>query len=210
MQMVASDIETPLLGHLRWQIHCGQAALTLPILKEQLQQAHARGRVRYALRVKLLYAIALHQSGQRNPALRAMRETLKEALQEGFARLFKDEAPLSLALMSDVLDSMPDIADNDSDAVRVFAERILQRRVLTVPASLPAMPAVLLADHELTAREFDVLTLLAKGYGNQAIAEKLFVSIATVKTHLRNINAKLGSHTRTEAISVARKQGIIS
>jgi LuxR family maltose regulon positive regulatory protein len=68
---------------------------------------------------------------------------------------------------------------------------------------------LLVPDHELTAREFDVLTLLSKGYGNQAIAEKLFVSVATVKTHLRNINAKLGSHTRTEAISLARKQGII-
>ncbi|HEX7648475.1 MAG TPA: LuxR C-terminal-related transcriptional regulator [Noviherbaspirillum sp.] len=210
MQMVANDIETPALGHLRWQIHSGQAAAVLLALKEQLQQAHAQGRVRYALRVKLLYAIALHQSGQRNPALRAMRETLQEALQEGFVRLFKDEAPLSLALMRDVLDSMPDIGDNDSDAVRAFAERILQRRVVPAPASLPGIPAELMPDHELTAREFDVLTLLAKGYGNQAIAEKLFVSIATVKTHLRNINTKLGSHTRTEAISIARKQGIIS
>jgi LuxR family maltose regulon positive regulatory protein len=209
VQMVADDIETPALGNLRWQIHCGQAAATLPVLKDQLQQAHARGRVRYAMRVKLLYAIALHQAGQRNPALRTMRETLQEAMQEGFARIFKDEAPLSLNVMRDLLDSMPDTADSQNNTVRAFAERILHRGSSPPAALMPSTPMPLVPDHELTVREFDVLTLLSKGYGNQAIAEKLFVSVATVKTHLRNINAKLGSHTRTEAISLARNQGII-
>ncbi|HCE07123.1 MAG TPA: hypothetical protein DEQ40_00690, partial [Oxalobacteraceae bacterium] len=51
--------------------------------------------------------------------------------------------------------------------------------------------------------------LLAKGFGNQTIAEKLFVSVTTVKTHLRNINLKLDAHNRTEAISIARKLYII-
>lgn len=210
MQMVANDIDTPATAHLRWQIHFGQAASTLPLLKEQLQQAHARGRVRYALRVKLLYAIALHQAGQRNPALRAMRETLQEAMQEGFVRIFKDEAPLSLNLIAEVLDSIPDAAGEEGNAVRAFSERILQRISAQHAVSLHSISNHLMSEHELTTREFDVLTLLSKGYGNQAIAEKLFVSVATVKTHLRNINAKLGSHTRTEAISIARKQGIIA
>jgi len=70
-------------------------------------------------------------------------------------------------------------------------------------------PAHLL-DNELTTRELDVLLLLAQGCGNLAIAEKLFVSVTTVKTHLRNINIKLGAHSRTEAISIARKRRIIS
>jgi LuxR family maltose regulon positive regulatory protein len=66
------------------------------------------------------------------------------------------------------------------------------------------------ADHnELTDRELDVLTLLAQGHGNQAIAERLFVSVTTVKTHLRNINLKLDAHNRTEAISIARQRRII-
>lgn len=210
IQMVANDIETPILGHLRCQIHGGQAVSTLAVLKEQLQQTHLRGRTRHALRVKLLYAVALHQAGQRNPALRAMRETLQEAMQEGFIRIFKDEGPLSLNLVRDVLDSMPGDANDESNAVRAFAVRVLQIESSHTAGTAPSTLASLAADHELTAREFDVLILLAKGYGNQAIAEKLFVSIATVKTHLRNINAKLGSHTRTEAISIARKQGIIA
>jgi LuxR family maltose regulon positive regulatory protein len=54
-----------------------------------------------------------------------------------------------------------------------------------------------------------VLKLLAEGYSNSAIAEKLFVSDSTVRTHLRNINMKLSASNRTQAVSLARKYGLI-
>lgn len=219
LQMIAEDIETPMLGAMRLQVHGGQAAATLPLLKEHLQDAQARGRVRYALRVKVLYALALHHAGQRNPALRTIKETLQEALNEGFVRIFKDEGPALLALINDMLKSMKDASSAENGALHFFVERILNplkngASAVTYYAgnnaiTAPRMPRGAM-ESELTGRELDVLTLLAKGYGNQAIAEKLFVSVTTVKTHLRNINLKLGAHTRTEAISVARKLSIIT
>lgn len=215
LQMIANDIETPTLSVSRLQIHCGQAAATLPLLKEHLQDAYARGRLRYALRVKVLYALALSHAGQRNPALRTIRETLQDALTEGFVRIFKDEGPALLALIREMLEGMKDISNSENNALRLFAEKILHpSRNYAFPIindAVRSAPSVTTAiDIELTARELDVLMLLAQGYGNQAIAEKLFVSITTVKTHLRNINIKLSAHNRTEAISVARKRGIIS
>jgi len=54
-----------------------------------------------------------------------------------------------------------------------------------------------------------VLQLLAEGYSNSAMAEKLFVSDSTVRTHLRNINMKLGALSRTQAVALARRQGVI-
>jgi LuxR family maltose regulon positive regulatory protein len=60
-----------------------------------------------------------------------------------------------------------------------------------------------------TERELDVLGLLACDHGNQAIAEKLFVSVTTVRTHLRNINQKFDTHIRTQAIALARMRGSI-
>jgi LuxR family maltose regulon positive regulatory protein len=213
LQMIASDLDTPALAALRLQVHCGQAAAALPLLKEQLQEAHARGRVRFALRVKALHALALSNAGQRNPALRAIRETLHEAQQEGFVRLFKDEGPALLALIREMRDSMQD-SGTEQGMLLAFVEKILRPAPHLAPVARNlavdgvAVPDV--GDSELTGRELDVLMLLAQGCGNQVIAEKLFVSITTVKTHLRNINLKLGAHNRTEAISVARRMGVIA
>lgn len=214
VMMIACDIESPALAAARLQVHLGQAAAALPVLKEHLQEAYARGRMRYALRVKVLYALALSNAGQRNPALRTIRETLQDAQSEGFVRLFKDEGPALLALVRDLQKGMEDSHAPENDGLRNFVERILHRArkqpAQPVDPSHRAAAAHQAAESELTERELDVLHLLAQGCGNQAIAEKLFVSVTTVKTHLRNINLKLGAHNRTEAISIARKLSIIS
>lgn len=62
----------------------------------------------------------------------------------------------------------------------------------------------------LSERELDVLRRLAAGESNKAIAEGLSISPYTVKTHLRNIYAKLAVSTRTEAMTVALQQGLLS
>ena len=61
----------------------------------------------------------------------------------------------------------------------------------------------------LTARELEVLELLAEGIANKEIANQLIVSEATVKTHLVHIFAKLGVDTRTAAVAVAVERGLI-
>lgn len=61
----------------------------------------------------------------------------------------------------------------------------------------------------LTAREVDVLERVADGATNRAIAKALFVSEATVKTHLVHINEKLGATSRTDAVAKARTAGIL-
>lgn len=210
LHMVANDTETPQLGLWRWQIHSGQASATLPPLKEHLKDAQRRGRLRYALRVKVLYAMALSHSGQRNPALRTLREALQEAQAEGFVRAFKDEGPALLALLREMLDGMREATCPEHAGLMQFAEAIVSAsHAADQPASNAEHPAQT-AENELTGRELDVLRLLAKGNCNQAIAEKLFVSVTTVRTHLRNINLKLNAHNRTEAIAIARNMAIIA
>jgi LuxR family maltose regulon positive regulatory protein len=61
----------------------------------------------------------------------------------------------------------------------------------------------------LSIREQEVLVLIAEGYSNQGIADLLFISLHTVKTHARKINAKLGAKSRTQAIVKARERMII-
>ena len=74
-----------------------------------------------------------------------------------------------------------------------------------------AGPTTLAATSEpLTRQEVRVLQLLAEGYSNGAMASKLFISDSTVRTHLRNINAKLGARNRTQAVAYARRLGVMA
>ena len=59
----------------------------------------------------------------------------------------------------------------------------------------------------LTDRELAVLRQLAAGSSNQEIAQRLVISVGTVKAHIYHITAKLGARSRTEAVARAREQG---
>jgi len=61
----------------------------------------------------------------------------------------------------------------------------------------------------LSRRELEVLTLVAQGLNNKAIAEKLFISENTVKNHIRNIHEKLQVHSRMEAVVRAVREGVL-
>src|SRR5579863_9265041 len=64
-------------------------------------------------------------------------------------------------------------------------------------------------DDALTPREADVLRLISAGNANKLIAARLFLTEETVKSHLRNILAKLGANDRTHAVAIGVKRGII-
>ncbi len=63
---------------------------------------------------------------------------------------------------------------------------------------------------DLTKREREVLSLLAEGLSNAAIAERLYVSLNTVRNHVQNILTKLQVHSKLEAVSTAVRRGLIS
>ena len=65
------------------------------------------------------------------------------------------------------------------------------------------------ATEALSTRELDVLALVAKGSTNRAVAAALFISEATVKTHLLHVYAKLGVSDRAAAVAVAYERGLL-
>ena len=63
------------------------------------------------------------------------------------------------------------------------------------------------SSNALSSRELAVLGLIAQGLSNQEVAEQLFISLHTVKTHARRINGKLGVARRTQAVAKAKALG---
>ena len=78
-----------------------------------------------------------------------------------------------------------------------------------IPPELAAELAEHTAEDYLSAREIDVLRLIAEGNANKEIAAKLFIAEETVKSHVTNILAKLHANDRTHAVTTALKRGII-
>lgn len=62
---------------------------------------------------------------------------------------------------------------------------------------------------EITEREYEVLVLIAKGLSNKEIANELFLSESTIKTHVSNLLVKLNAKRRTQAVQIAKKMHII-
>jgi DNA-binding NarL/FixJ family response regulator len=87
--------------------------------------------------------------------------------------------------------------------------RRVNRGETCIPASLAEKLAAGLSSESLTGRELNVLELLAQGRSNKEIGVNLYISETTVKSHLRSIFRKLNVLSRTEAITVASRRGLI-
>ncbi|HEX7646483.1 MAG TPA: LuxR C-terminal-related transcriptional regulator [Noviherbaspirillum sp.] len=210
LRLLAHDVEYLELCRLRWRIAAGEAAAALPALECEIAGARNASRQRRALKLRLLRALALHCSGDEHAAHVAMAEVLHEACTEGFVRLLLDEGPQVGALIRSCMAVQQEIRPERRDPL--FAEYLQRLLQSCDPADVEqeaSAPATTGLQEQLTRQELRVLALLAEGYSNTAIGEKLFVSANTVRTHLRGINAKLGASNRTQAVALARRLALI-
>ena len=101
-------------------------------------------------------------------------------------------------------------AQEIAEAVRktIIGERVIEEEVSEKIQNQDYANQYFLYE-ELTNREREVLDLIAQGKSNQEIAEILFITLKTVKTHVSNILAKLGVEDRTQAAIYAFKHGLV-
>jgi DNA-binding CsgD family transcriptional regulator len=127
------------------------------------------------------------------------------------------ESARSRARLAAVLHATGDIAAAkvESEAARQVAERLGAQPLLRELRGLTGYDAsavrslVKRESQALTPREHEVLTLVATGRSNRDIAGQLFISAKTVSVHISNVLAKLEATSRTEAVAVARRRGLI-
>lgn len=125
-------------------------------------------------------------------------EYVYEALRAGASGfLLKDTPPARLA------DAIRTVAAGDA----LLAPQITRRLVERFTAPRPPAPVALA---ELTGRELEVLRLLAGGLSNAEIADRLVLSLPTVKTHVARILMKLGLRDRVQAVVLAYEAGVVA
>ncbi len=97
------------------------------------------------------------------------------------------------------------VAGGDALIAPAITKRLIEQFARSAPASTPP-PGL----DELTARELEVLSLVARGLSNAEIAEQLVLSSATVKTHVKRVLTKLGLRDRIQAVVLAYEAGIVT
>jgi DNA-binding NarL/FixJ family response regulator len=130
-----------------------------------------------------------------------MDEYVFEALRAGASGfLVKDVPPEQLVA------GIRSVASGDSLLAQSVTRRLIQEFVRRPPHALRTAPPELA---RLTAREVDVLRLMARGRSNSEIATEFFVSETTVKTHVAHVLAKLGVRDRVQAVVFAYESCLV-
>jgi DNA-binding NarL/FixJ family response regulator len=128
-------------------------------------------------------------------------EYVYEALRAGASGfLLKDTPPEQL------VEAIHVVARGDALLSPSITKRVIEEFVRRPPASMQTTPPEVA---DLTARELEVLTYIARGWSNAEIAKDLFVSETTVKTHVARILMKLNLRDRVQAVVYAYESGLV-
>jgi LuxR family transcriptional regulator, maltose regulon positive regulatory protein len=173
--------------------------------------AAGQGRKGSLIEIRALQALALAGSGDERGALTALAEALSLAAPEGYLRVFVDEGTPMAGLLTRL--AAPGQQQRGAAAERVPPGYLARLLASFPPASVGtsrppgragAGPVPGLVE-PLSARELEVLGLLATGRSNQQIAEELVVALDTAKKHVSRVLDKLGVANRTQAVARARE-----
>jgi DNA-binding NarL/FixJ family response regulator len=119
---------------------------------------------------------------------------------------FDSDTDISMAIKAGAKGYL--LKDSPRDELLSAIRKVHFGEAVIPPALLTKLTASL-SSETLTSRELEVLSLLARGKSNKEMSGILFISEATVKTHLRSIFAKLNVLSRTEAVAAASRRGLV-
>jgi len=161
--------------------------------------AQASNRIEALIEVKIEYAILYKETGNKEKAINTLIESLEYAADENILMYFiryHDK-------IHDLLTEIFKVQKTKTNIPKEFIDKLkraIEKRDKVIRMSFKA---------GLSVRELDALKLIAEDLTNQEIADKLFISIQTVKTHVKNILLKLNVDSRIHAVIKAKEVGII-
>jgi LuxR family transcriptional regulator, maltose regulon positive regulatory protein len=186
----------------------GAAQQALGLLERLGTLAAGQGRTESLIRVRALQSLALQASADHDAALAVLAEALSLAAPQGYLGVFVDEG----APMAALLGRLHATGDAGAAVSPAYLGHLLEafrqagppagERGSRAAAAVPGPP------EPLSARELEVLLLLAEGKPNRVIGEELVITLDTVKRHVTHILTKLGAGNRTQAVAQAPSTGI--
>jgi LuxR family transcriptional regulator, maltose regulon positive regulatory protein len=167
------------------------------LLERLLRAAEEGGRTGSVLELQVLRALAHRARGDVGGALGSLERALTLAESEGYVRIFVDEGPPMLALLK---------ALGKHGTASDYVRRLLAALTATDEGA-PVQHGLV---EPLSARELEILRLLGTDLDGPGIARELVVSLNTVRTHTKNIYAKLGVNNRRAAVRRAIDLDLLS
>jgi LuxR family maltose regulon positive regulatory protein len=204
---VSHEMEYRVLG--RVLIAQGQTAQALPLLDKLLRIAESGALMGSAIEILILRALALRTQGNVTEAVNALERALTLAEPEGYIRIFVDEGEplrdlierwkIETGRQKDPSERQTRLIAYADTLLKVVINITPKLQSMSEPPNSPGLQSSLV--EPLSARELEVLHLIAEGLSNDSIARKLFLSVSTVKVHLRHIYGKLNVNSRTQAVA---------
>lgn len=176
-----------------------EATRLLARLQSEMESTGRQGRL---VEVLVLRAIALHMQADTTSALAVLDQAVRVGRPEDYVRSFLDEGKPVETLLRMAAAQWQD-RDQIAYARKLLAAFYLEQAERPLPTAETAQGDTL--TEPLSERELEVLHLMAAGWSNQQIADKLVISLRTVKKHVENIHGKLGVQSRTQAAARARE-----
>jgi LuxR family transcriptional regulator, maltose regulon positive regulatory protein len=183
----------------------GEATQALSLLDQIQIQAESDGRFGHLMEVYTLKALAFQkqQAAKIIPlALENLELALKLAEPENFTLIFVEMGVEIIPVLNAVVQHA-----TTADSIKKYALKLLAAFPMVSPDA--GISADSNESSDLSQREIEILKLIGSGCSNQEIADRLFITLHTVKKHGSHIFAKLGVTSRTQAIVRARQVGLL-
>lgn len=204
LQPVPYLVEKDFLVYIRYLIARGEYETARQHLLNLQQNVKEGGREGRMITINLLLAQTETRVGHSEEAAAALQKAALLASPENYQRTFLDEGPW----LQESLEALLESGVNSvyfSYLAGLFARQELPQAVESEPADSPAGALI----EPLSPREQDVLELLDKGLSNKEIADRLSISLTTVKSHNSSIYQKLNVDNRTRAVVRARELNLL-
>jgi LuxR family maltose regulon positive regulatory protein len=205
-QLVPFNRVIQYLTAVRLHLSKDRADEALRIIRPLYKMIEAEGWTLYAFRSLVLESLALHQQGHLEEALEALERALDLGEPDRVDAFFVSQGAPMAALLRHA------ISKGISPA---YASRLLALIEAPLAEAAPSPEQVAVPAHRqpladpLTERELEVLRLLASPLSTSEIADRLFISVSTVRSHTKSIYGKLNAHRRLEATERAQELSLI-
>jgi len=174
------------------------------LLQRLIERAKDGDQVYMLIEIRLYRLMIFMLKSETTSAMAELQTALSLAESGGFIMIFVSKGKPVADLLKEVLV----VKKQDHNHIQAGFSLSYVKKILTAfKATTPPKTEGLM--DPMSERELEVLRLIATGLSNKEIAEKLFISLNTVKTHTKSINSKLNVSSRTKAISRAKQLGIL-